>query len=409
MSSSTQIAQAKGFRNAFSLLESGSSVSVSSYKIHRVLLENDVDSFQLDSSSAISQFVQSLQPLQRKNAQLIRNIHTEMGLLQLGNLQMPVTSNETEYANSYVCSSYNAYISYAAEELHLIKNHWSQATIRSLLPFMSSLLKWGKINRTLSINNWLFSTCPFPRIHFAELKAMTERLSLENPHHSLSIRSLNRYSNAQEMDNLEKLGWIFLPARQVYLFKQEANWWKKNNVKNDQRLLRKTELTLVEPHEHLESDFAEIERCFNQLYIEKHSQYNPQYSAEYFYGLHQQGTLEFYSYRDSDNRIVATMALFEQNDVITMPVVGYDTNLPQSMGLYRLTIGLLLKITHQRNKLLNLSSGAAEFKKNRGGEAEIEYTAYYCKHLPIEQKLLLKSLNTLLNRFAPSLFAANQI
>lgn len=357
----------------------------------------------------VSRFVHSLQSQQAHQRHAIRNVETELEILQLEKMRLPLTRNETEYDNSYVCSSYSAYISYAAEELHLLKSQWSQRFFRTLIPLFSGLMKWGKINRTISLNNWLFSTNPFPNLDKTTLQAITQQLSVQNPHHSLSIRSLNQYTNGQVIEDLKSLGWLMLPARQVYLYPINGDWWKRNNVKNDLRLLRKTDLTLVRPEEHQEADFIDIERCFHKLYIEKHSQYNPEFSADYLYTLHQQNLLEFYSFRDSDGRIVSTSGIFTQHDVITMPVVGYDTDLPKSMGLYRLAIAQLLKITHERQQLLNLSSGAAHFKRHRGGRPEIEYTAFYCKHLPIEQKGLLHSLSFLLNRFAPKVFAENEI
>lgn len=346
---------------------------------------------------------------QQTSPNAITNIATELNVYSRNKLSIPMAKNQTDYRNSYVCSAYNAYIDYAAEELHLIKNPMQRTLIKATLPLFAAALKWGKINQTLSLNNWLFSTCPFPETTKDTLQQLTQTLSQQYPQHSLSIRSLNSECDAKLIQDLESLGWLMLPARQVYLFTQDSRWWKKNNVKNDWRLLRKTPLRLVTPKEHRPVDFKDIQKCFYQLYIEKHSQHNPQYSTEYLQQLHQQNLVEFFSFRNDKDKIVATMGLFTHNNILTMPIVGYDTTLPKSLGLYRLTIAQLLKIAHERQQLLNLSSGAAHFKKHRGGQATMEYTGYYCAHLPKRQQILLKSLHKLFHRYAQNLFASNEI
>lgn len=339
----------------------------------------------------------------------IANIATELSAFSLHGLCIPLAKNQMDYQNSYVCSAYNAYIDYAAEELHLIKSPMQRAIIKATLPLFSAFLKFGKINQTVSLNNWLFSTCPFPVVNKTTLLQVTHSLSQQHPEHSLSIRSLNSDSDAQLIQDLQSLGWLMLPARQVYLFPNDSQWWKQNNVKNDWRLLKKTPLELIPPEKHRPGDFHEIQKCFHQLYIQKHSQHNPQYSVIYLQQLHEKKLVEFYSFRNDEGRIVATLGLFTHNHLLTMPIVGYDTTLSKSLGLYRLTIAQLLKIARERNQSLNLSSGAAHFKKQRGGQATMEYTGYYCAHLPKRQQMLLKSLHKLFDRYAEKLFTRNEI
>ena len=340
----------------------------------------------------------------------IKNIKTDIEVLKVEQQSYPVTINQTEYQNSYVCSPFTAYISYAREELGLIKSTHQKWLFRRVIWAVSGLLKRGKINQTVSINNWLFSTNLIPELQPETVSQFTQELTGLHPNHSLSIRSLNTVTNPQLMKHLSENGWIMLPARQVYLFNaDEDNWWKRNNVQNDQRLLRKTALEQVLPQEHTSEDFKAIETCFNQLYIEKHSQYNPQYIAEYFELLHQNKLIEFFSFRDENNKIVASIGLFTQLNIITSPIVGYDTTQPKSLGLYRLLIAQLLKITHERGQVLNLSSGASDFKKQRGGKPVIEYTALYVNHLPYQQKFILRVFTKLMNRFAPKVFANNAI
>ena len=346
----------------------------------------------------------------RTTQHFIKNITSNIEILNIEQQYFPITLNRAEYENSYVCSPYTAYISYARDELGLIQSTSLQWIFRVLIWNASGLLKLGKINQTVSINNWLFSTNLVPEWQPETVSRFTQELTDLHPEHSLSIRSLNCVTNPQLIKHLLANGWIMLPARQVYLFNTDKdNWWKRNNVQNDQRLLKKTTLELVLPEQHRSEDFKTIEACFHKLYIEKHSPFNPQYTSEYFELLHQNRLIEFFSFRNEQKEIVASIGLFTQQGIITSPIVGYDTSQPKSLGLYRLLIAQLLKITYERGQVLNLSSGASDFKKQRGGKPVIEYTALYINHLPSQQKFILRVFTKLMNRFAPKVFADNAI
>ncbi len=362
--------------------------------------------------SAVQNYFLDLQQLQQVPPAFpswIRNLHTDYQTLEIQGHIIPITKNQTDYHNSYVCSPYTAYISYARDELGLLSNKGLRWFLKGVIQVASGLLKLGKINQTIAINNWLFSTNLIPKWHAETIQNLTQHLSQENPKHSLTIRSLNQETDHDVMQNLQQQGWLLLPARQIYLFTKDDNWWQRNNVKNDQRLLRKTKLTLVAPKDHQTQDFIDIENCFHQLFIEKHSQYNPQFTAVFFELAHRHQQVEFFSFKDKSGRIIASIGLFTQHNIITAPIVGYDTNLPQKLGLYRLLMAILLKITHERNQTLNLSSGASHFKRQRGGKPIIEYTALYVKHLPFTQRIILKTFSRLLNHFGSNILINNHV
>ena len=329
----------------------------------------------------------------------ISNVETEIKCAQIGNHAVPITINETEYENSYVCSPFTAYISYARDELGVLKKPLLEKLLYVGIFIAEGFFKWAKINQTVSLNNWLFSTNIHPAWSIEDVEKTKETLLKEHSSHSLTIRSINLAHHPSLIEGLKARGWLLIPARQVYLFSKDkaSYWWKRNNVKQDRALLRKVEsgklpFTWVKPEDLKLSDFEGIHRCFYQLYVEKHSEFNPQLTKAYLYQLHQQKYLEFHGLKDTNGRIVGVIGLLTQHETITTPIVGYDTELPKKLGLYRILIAILFRLTYEREQEMNLSSGAGYFKQVRGGEPTLEYTAFYVEHLPWYRKLIHKGI-----------------
>jgi hypothetical protein len=95
----------------------------------------------------------------------------------------------------------------------------------------------------------------------------------------------------------------------------------------------------------------------------------------------------------------AVVGIFSQGDVSTAPIVGYNTGLPQSLGLYRLLMAQAFRHAIENQTLLNLSAGASGFKRLRGGMPAIEYSAVYARHLPLRSRRFLWTLHALTSCF----------
>lgn len=365
------------------------------------------------SSLQAEKYVSLLQPNNSSQA-AIDNVETDYQTCTIGNTLVPISVNDSEYENSYVCSPFTANISYAKDELGLLQNPLLENTLKVGMTLAGRFLKLGKINKTVSLNNWLVSTNLLPKINPYELQKTTQKLIQDYPNHSLSIRSLNTAHNDELMQFLSDQGWLLIPARQVYLFDTDHSWWKRNHTKKDQSLLRKVEagktsLKWLKPEDLQPHHFKNIQQCFRQLFIEKHSRYNPAFSESFLKALHDNEIIEFHSFADETGRIVASIGLFTQQNIITTPIVGYDTSLPKELGLYRLLMAVLLRLTYERQQPMNLSSGAGGFKRARGGEPTLEYTAFYCRHLPWYRRSIHNAFSNLVNRYAPKMFEQHQI
>jgi len=335
--------------------------------------------------------------IQFPSNQWILNTETTMTTEEIGGFIFPVTLNETEYESSYVCSPYNALVTYSQDELVKIKNRPMRLFLSLLLKAMGGLFRWGEINKNLCVNNFLLSTNPYPDWQGEGAKEHLNKCLSQYPNHTIAYRSLNNHTNEALIQNLTNLGFILVPSRQVYIFDFKlCDFKSRNNTQNDRRALAKSEYKLVMHEEICESDYPNIVSLYNKLYLDKYSQHNPQFSLKLIAYWHKHKLLTMFGLRDSQGDLQGIIGIFESEKVITAPLVGYNTDLPNQNALYRILIYLILDYSEKKGHCLNLSSGASDFKILRGGQPFIEYSALYVKHLPFYRRLTWKVVNGLL-------------
>ena len=76
----------------------------------------------------------------------------------------------------------------------------------------------------------------------------------------------------------------------------------------------------------------------------------------------------------------------------------YNTSLPQRLGLYRLLMATVYERAARLRQRINLSAGAARFKRLRGGIGTMEYSAVYVRHLPKNRRRAVAVLGALTRR-----------
>jgi hypothetical protein len=311
-----------------------------------------------------------------------------MKLLDTGRFIFPVSVNNGDEPanNSYVVSPLTTYTGYAVDELRRMDRPLVSWPANRIINFVGRRLKAARIDQLVQINNWLLSTnlypCNWDGGDLAELK----HFMIDSfPEHAIAFRSLNRFSNATLIDRLKSLKFVAIPSRQVYLFDardgKKAEFLGRHNTRIDAKLLQKTSYEVVSGGDLSADDFPRLEQLYNQLYLEKYSSLNPQLSAEWLRHGQRDGWLKLHVLRTADNRIDGVVGWFSNECILTAPIVGYDTSLPQSLGLYRLITQMCLQESVKRRCILNFSSGASLFKRHRGGRPEIEYSMVFVDHL----------------------------
>ncbi len=343
-----------------------------------------------------------LTPLIQHGTQyFIENVTTTyMALLIDERIVLPLSLNRREYANSYVCSPYTHYITYAKEELTLVQPAWLRRLFATIFTLLGLLGKACRMNHVVCVNNWLLSTNLYPPLSTQQVADMLTFLKERFPHHTIVFRSLNNHTTSMIMADLKRLGCTLLGSRQVYLLRpadphaltSKARWL----LKRDFVLLAHYSYTKSTNEELTEDDIARIVELYNVLYLDKYSRSNPMFNEHFIkLALHEK-ILQLVALK-KDGRIDAVLGYFYRNGVMTTPLFGYDTALPQELGLYRMLSVVLFNIAKERGLLLHESSGAAQFKRNRGAYSGIEYSAIYAQHLPLYRRFYWKLLAFLLD------------
>ena len=343
-------------------------------------------------------------------SQLITNVHTTLYLAQLKQLFLPVTINDAEYNNSYVCSPYTGMISYPRDELNKIDSHIQATGIRMLTSCLSPILKAVKINRVACVNDAMLSTNLYPNWSGDRLDDLTASLIEKFPKHAIMFRSLNYATNPTLCDTFERSVYQFVPSRLLYVIDPtDPSIPKKQNNEIDFRWLRKSPYSIVRHEEFTNDDDPRIKSLYDQLYLDKYSHCNPKFSVDLIRLFRKTGQLQFNGLRDPAGKLAGVIATLELNNQFTTPIVGYDFSIPQEDGLYRLLTTIVIQKSLTENKLFNMSSGVGRFKKHRGATPHLEYSAIYTDHLSTAHRTVWRTLGWLMKNVAAPIVQKNEL
>jgi hypothetical protein len=334
---------------------------------------------------------------------LIANVYrTEMRVAQAGNFVLPLTVSDFHPANSYVCSPYSHYVSYAFEEVERLNNRAAQRLIRLLMRPLAAFFRQRELDRLVYANNWLLSTNLYPALEPQQMYALASALPDCFPDRTVIFRSVDSYRNPRLLKTLLDCGYQMILSRQVY-YQDPAVARTKKQFKVDSSLMRRSPYRFVDARELGRQAIPRLIELYNLLYLEKYSYYNPQFTEAFVRLMLDRELLTMWALV-CDGRIDGVLGYFARNGVMTQPFFGYDTRLPQELALYRLLSLKTLLEGEERGLLVHASAGVGSFKRLRGGVATIEYNAVYDRHLPAARRLPWTLLKLLADRVAVPLF-----
>lgn len=332
---------------------------------------------------------------------LIANLRTQICGLRSGEHVLPVTINDAEYGDAYVCLPHTAYALYAKEELRLVDVGAWRPALAWLASGAGALMRSARINQIVHVDNWMLST----NLHDAgigqNLGAIRQLLVERFPKHLIAIRCLNDWSDAKLLDQLRRDGWRLLPSRQIYVWDDlAAGWAPHRDSRRDLSLLERTPYRLDSLAQLRPGDSRRIADLYSMLYLDRYSKLNPTFTEAYVELTHRDGILVYRGLRDGSGQLATVVGCLVRGGVLTTPIVGYDTGRPSEDGLYRMASVLFAQEAMKRGLRLNGSAGAAGFKRNRGARPVTEYGAYFVDHLSMFRRSVISGIETVLNRVA---------
>jgi hypothetical protein len=340
---------------------------------------------------------------------MVSNVSTRLSTLDVAGRTMPVTVDDGGLGGSYVCSPHSAYVLYARAELDLLRVGWTSYPSRAAIAGLDLVLKAARINRIVHLGNWLLSTNLHGGWRGEGVKAAREVLVEANPDHLLGIRSIDDWSSPGLREALAEDGWILVPSRQVWVVDDLVrDWTKRGNFANDRRLVARSPLVLSDLETVEENDARRIADLYAMLYVGKYSRLNPVLTPAFVLASAGFGMMSYRVARAPDGTIMAVAGMWERGEVMTPPVVGYDTARPQQDGLYRIASWMFMERAMQAGWRLHGSAGAAHFKRQRGARAVVEWNAYHAAHLSAARRKAVEALAMLLTRFMVPVMARKQ-
>ncbi|MDM8532584.1 hypothetical protein QUF63_15550 [Anaerolineales bacterium HSG25] len=321
--------------------------------------------------------------LQNSPQQYLNNVTTDLMILQVDQTIFPVTRVVPTTNNSYVCSPLNHYLYYGIEETqrHLpLLSHPLQLFVRLFAHYLNT----HQFEQAIQVNNWLLSTNLYPDLKSSQLEAMLNYLRNQFPDHAIIFRSVDEHGNPLLYQTLRTLGCAMLFSRQIYY--QHPNRLavqRKKQLKIDLNRFRR----MPYQAQQIDSDASPatikaIQTRYNQLYLDKYSTLNPQFSTDFIRLALQNKLLTITILRMPDSqRVEAVLGYFYRRGLMTCPLFGYDTTRPKQHGLYVLLSTMATLAAQQNGHVLNMSGGVGQFKRLRGGIPIMEYNAVYYQHL----------------------------
>jgi len=317
----------------------------------------------------------------------VSNVHTQLRLLFIDDLILPITINQGEYENSFVCSPFGYYVSYAMLYLDLIKNRFGRKICEMVMKSFYKLLPFTKINQCVCVNNWPFATILWPKISQKQVEQIKEKLIQDYPSHAVVFRSFNEDINQDLLRVLRKSRFSVIASRQIfYTNGADPEVFKTRIFKSDLKLMRECGYEIWDNTKLKEEDLPRLVELYRRVYLEKYSDLNPQHTKDLLLLGLRTNTMQLRAIVKK-GEIDGVVGFYIRNGIMTCPFFGYDTTKPLGDKLYRIMCTVLMIEARDRGILFHQSSGAGFYKTIRRAKNCIDYTAVYTKHLPLYRQL----------------------
>jgi hypothetical protein len=317
----------------------------------------------------------------------VENVHARVMAVTVDDIVMPVVIAEGNWEDSNVCSPLSHYVTYPMEELKKRHGLLLRSLLAASLSFRSLVLRTGRADRIIYVNNWLFATNPCPELTAEQIDLVTSLLKDRFPDYAIVCRSINTYMHKDLYNAFSEQGYRMLRSRRICILDPAGLAYRRaRNVRRDLKLVEKGSYEVVDTDGLTSTDVLRMTELYRGLYLNEYSFLNPQLTEHFFQLTMERRILAFKALR-RDGRIDAFSCYYVDKGIMTALFLGYDTKLPGEVGLYRQIIALTMAEAEREGLLLHLSAGVDHFKILRGAIPWVEFDAVYYAHLPRRRRL----------------------
>lgn len=333
----------------------------------------------------------------------IENLYGEVGLLAFEGYLLPFTlGNYKRKKTAYVASNISQYIDYAEDEI--ISNPKYKKQLRIIAPIVFEILRVFSratgFDKCIFLNTFFLSTnLPQGKIP-SGIEEAIKTLKKHYPNRAIVFKGIAANRSLPLLHRLKQSGFKTIPGRLLYFIAHDdEDFKKKRPYQQDLKRWQKAEgFTWVKPDKLLEEQRRTIVKFYKDLYLEKYSLFNPQYTERFIKAAHESKILPF-DLLFKENELLAVQAIHTNQNELTTPFIGYDQKKPKDWNLYRFMNIRMTQLAIEKNLDFNMSSGAGKFKKQRGGKPIFEYNLVYLKGMAFYRKWPYLFFKWLFNKY----------
>lgn len=330
----------------------------------------------------------------------IENMTSEAILLALNDHIVVCTVSDNEIQDTYISSLYSLYFNCGLEEAEkVIKPIW-YPLLWCVFKTLGLLAKMFSFNKTIQVNNQFTASIIQPSWLVDHIEEITQFLMKHFPNHAIILPRFSPKLNPALDQTLKQLNYRFFSTGPIYIFDpQDGKYKSKRDTKKDRKLLANGSHQVRRSQKLSTEDLAKIHRLYNQLYIEKHSHYNPNFRDSFWVDAARYGWLEFICLIDKTSGIDAFLGLQTIDKTCLVSPVGINTKTAHDLELNRLIYATAIQYSEENELLLHYGPGSGKFKNNRGAETLPNGNMVMYQHLPKHQQFIWSLLDTILNKY----------
>lgn len=321
----------------------------------------------------------------------IKNIDVDIKFIEIDNFLIPI-SFWNNNNNCYTTSILGCF-KYLKEELKNEKIFFKRFLYHIFINILLIILKFFKIEENIFVFNLFLSTILYPEIPEKTIIKINNFLKENFPNKAIIYRWINSDITTDIKKNLEKEDFSGIVTRQIFYLEKNnfPIFSKKKSFIKDKNICKKFNFSMKKSHFSAQ-DIIEMKQFYDDLYLEKYSFSNPQFSIEFFEKILKNPFFSLNLLQNEKWENEAIFGTYTINKKSTNPIFGYNINNNKEKYLYgQLTYLSIIEI-FKNSEILNLSSGVWKFKMHRWAKMDLEYTFIFWKHLSFFRKIPWKIL-----------------